>query len=98
MLQMKITDLQPGQIVYDCHRTKLGNTTMSSMGIWEVRIVSVDLENNRVEASWNGNRPQWRYESSWKKWRKVRPVLVGSLIKRIATRAELKAMEAQKHQ
>jgi len=66
------------------------------MDIWNVQIISVDLERNTVEASWNHNRPQTFREKSWKKWRKNKPVLVGNLIKRIATRAEIKAMEAQK--
>ncbi len=90
---MKITNLQPGQTVYDCHKSTLGNTSIRSMGIWHVHIISVDLERNTVEASWNHNRAQTYREKTWKKWRKSKPVLVGSLVKRIATRAELKAMQ-----
>ena len=48
-----------GDTLYDVHRTKMGNTTMSRMGCWEVRVIEVDKENQRIFASWNYNAPRW---------------------------------------
>lgn len=95
---MKIEKLIPGQIVYDVHSHRMGNTTMRTMGCWEVRIVSIDLEKGTVVATWNSNPAQTFYRNSIQKWREKKPVFVstGAFGKRIATRAELKATEASK--
>ena len=64
-----INKLKVGQRVYDYHKVKMGNTTMSRMGEWPVDIEEIDLEGNRVKASWNTNPSKWYYENSIKKWR-----------------------------
>ena len=93
---MKLEKLEAGMEVYDCHRHKLGNTTMSTVGVWRVRIVSVDRETQRVQASWNGNAPKTFYPRDVAKWREKEPMLIrgacGSA--RLATREELKAARA----
>lgn len=48
--------IKPGDRLYDCHRTKMGNTTMSRMGCWDVRVIEVDDRGALV--SWNGNAPE----------------------------------------
>lgn len=94
---MKFEKLKPGQIVYDLGRHKMGNTTISTVAIWEVRIISVDAERRRVEASWNGNRPRVFYESDARKWRERPPMLVEGFFgsRRLATREEIKAAKAK---
>lgn len=92
---MKIENLKPGQTVYDAHRHTMGNTTMRTMGVWDVRIISVDLEKGIVEYSWNGNEPR-KYYGRTVKWRANKPVLVGTISKRLATRAEIKAIKEAK--
>ncbi len=87
---MKLENLAPEQIVYDAHKSKMGNTTMRSMGVWQVKIISVDLERQTVEASWNDNSPRTYGKESWSKWRAVKPILIGSNIKRLATKEETK--------
>lgn len=90
---MKIEKLQPGMTVYDVHRHKLGNTTISSVGVWEVVIVSVDTEYQSVVARWNGNKERTYYRNTWSKWRANRPMLIRSPMgySRLATRAEIAA-------
>jgi hypothetical protein len=73
---MKIEKLKPGMMVYDVHRHKMGNTNMSSVGIWCVYIIDVDIENQVVVASWNTNQPKKFYRRDWLKWRLKRPELV----------------------
>lgn len=52
-----IKKIKPGQILYDKHRYKQGNTTISAWGVWPVKVISVDLQSNTILASWNGNKP-----------------------------------------
>lgn len=97
---MKFEKLQPGMVVYDVGRQKMGNTTMTTVAVWSVTIVSVDAETRSVMASWNGNRPSRYYEGSCKKWRETRPLLVrsGFGAYRLATKEEIaSAREAQKN-
>ena len=93
---MKFEKLEAGMVVYDVHRHKLGNTTMSTIGVWRVCIVSVDRETRRVQASWNNNPPKTFYPRDVAKWREKEPMLIrgalGSV--RLATREELKAASA----
>ena len=93
---MKFEKLQPGMVVYDVHRHKMGNTTISTVGVWRVRIVSVDHERQRVTASWNGNPARTFYPRDVAKWREKEPLLVrGALgVARLATREEQKAARA----
>lgn len=65
--------IKAGDILYDCHRTKMGNTTMSRMGVWEVRILEIDIERYRALCSWNGNAPQWWRQDKLYKLRRNKP-------------------------
>ena len=90
---MKFEKLTPGLVVYDVHRHKLGNTTMSTVGVWKVHIVSVDHEAKRVTASWNGNPAKTFFYGDAMKWREKKPLLIRGAFgrARLATREELKA-------
>lgn len=93
---MKIENMKPGMTVYDVHRHKMGNTTMSTVGVWPVKIVSVDMENRAVTASWNWNAPRVYFEREATKWRERKPLLIKTAIgaHRLATRAEIAAKKA----
>ena len=93
---MKFEKLKPDMVVYDVHRHKLGNTTMSTVGVWKVRIVSVDNESKRVTASWNGNPAKTFFYGDVMKWREKEPMLILGAFggARLATRDELKAARA----
>ena len=87
---MKIEKLQPGMVVYDVGRHKMGNTTISTVSVWSVRIVSVDAEARTVVASWNSNPAKTYREGVWSKWRAKRPQLVRMAFgnQRLARRGE----------
>ena len=73
-IKMKIEKLKPGMIVYGVGRTKMGNTTMTTVSVWPVRIISVDLEKRSCIAVWNMvNKAQAFYERSISKWREKEP-------------------------
>jgi hypothetical protein len=90
--EMKFENLKPGMLVYDVGRSKMGNTTLSTVGVWRVRIESVDVEARRVTASWNSNPPKTFYPREVAKWREKEPLLIrGSFGRaRLATREEMK--------
>ena len=95
---MKIENLKPGQTVYQTRSYTLGNTTMRTVGVWEIVIKEVHLEDpNRpyVVASWNTNRAEKFYIRSVKTWKKEKPVLVGRQggPQHLATREEKKSIK-----
>lgn len=93
---MKIEKLHPGMTVYYVGRSKMGNTTLSTVSVWSVYIVSVDADNKTVVAKWNGNPQRTYYFGTWSKWREKRPMLVrtGMGAHRLANRAEISAAKA----
>ena len=68
-----IAKLKPGQILYDVHRTKMGNTTVSRLGCWPVEVVEVDPEGRWIVAKWNYNRPRKMYRSQVAKLKVRKP-------------------------
>jgi len=90
---MKLEKLQPGMVVYDVHSTRMGNTTLRTLGVWLIRIVSIDADRRTCVASWNGNTPRTYYESEISKWKAEEPYLVrsGMGYLRRPTREEAKA-------
>jgi hypothetical protein len=87
-----ISKLKPGDVLYDVHSHKMGNTTMTTMGCWTVRVIEV--HEDHIVASWNGNTAHRMYEHNVKRLRVNKPVFVKSGFgKRLATRAEIKAMK-----
>lgn len=57
---IKFEKIEPGMRLLDVHRQKMGNTTMSQLGCWEVFIVSVDKDKRSAMVRWNGN-PEERW-------------------------------------
>lgn len=52
-MAIKFADIASGMTLYDRHRHKMGNTTMTDLGEWPVKILSVDQFG--AEVVWNGN-------------------------------------------
>lgn len=94
---MKIEKIKPGMTLYDVGRTKMGNTNISTVRIWTVSVISVDLEKRSVRASWNGNLPRDFFEYSWRKWRLKEPMTITTFMgrRRLATRAEIAESKAR---
>ena len=57
-MAIKFEKIKPGMVLYDRHRRRMGNTTMTTLGEWSVRIISVDPETRSATVSWNGNREE----------------------------------------
>jgi len=81
-------------MVYSVERQKMGNTTLTTMSVFSVRIVEIDPEKQWVLASWNGNTPRKFYKHAVSKWRGKKPAMISGIFgsQRLATREEIKAM------
>lgn len=93
---MKIESLKPNMRVWDVGRRRMGNTTISTVCVWAVDVKLVDLEGRKVTASWNGNSYRVFGEHEVSRWRLSEPVTIAAGMmgrRRLATRAELKAMK-----
>lgn len=90
---MKFDQIEPGTKVYAVGKTKMGNTTLTTVSVWPVFVEAVDAERKIVTARWNGNPARKFSQSSYAKWRKTPPELVtnGLGMKRLATKAEIAA-------
>ena len=72
---MKFEKLKPGMVLFDVGRHKMGNTTISTVSVWQVRVLEVH-EDRSITASWNSNQPKKMREREWSRLRAKRPELV----------------------
>jgi hypothetical protein len=61
-----ISKLKAGQVLWDKHKYKMGNTTMTTWGLWQVNVIEVDADGQWIFASWNGNKPKRMYSNEVK--------------------------------
>lgn len=66
-MAIRYEKIQPGMTLYDRHRYKMGNTTMSTLGEWKVKILELVPDKRAAKVSWNGNPSTVWYEHSLKK-------------------------------
>lgn len=98
---MQFEKLEPGMVLWEVRRSKMGNTNLSTQGMYRIDIVSVDKEARTFTARWNSN-PARTYTAgspSLRKWRKNKPMMVQTGLwgqMRLATREELKAAKESK--
>lgn len=56
-MAVKYEQVKAGDVLFDCHRYRMGNTTMSRMGTWLVTVL--EIKDGGAMVSWNGNRPEF---------------------------------------
>ena len=61
--------VKPGDTLYECRRQKMGNTTMSRMACWSVKVIEV--HENHVTASRNTNPPRTFGRRAVETWRRT---------------------------
>lgn len=69
---IKFGKIKAGDILYDVHSYRMGNTTLRSMGVWTVRVISVS-DNGTAMVSWNGNPAEKWYAHKLEKLRAKKP-------------------------
>lgn len=57
-MAIKFDKITPGMELLDIHRQRAGNTTGSVLGLWHVRVISVDAKTRSAQVSWNHNPAQ----------------------------------------
>lgn len=73
---MTLDKLKPGMTVYEVQRQRMGNTSIRTVVVYDVRIIEIDAERQHVLASWNGNPVRRYIRRQWSKWRLNEPKLL----------------------
>lgn len=66
--------LKAGQVYYTVTKGRLGNTTLRTVSIHEVKVLEVHI--SYCMASWNHNKPERFYPGNVAHWKVERPVTV----------------------
>lgn len=87
---MKFEKIKAGDTLYDVHSYRMGNTTMRSVGVWDVYVVSINQAEGYALAKWNGNPAQRWDRRRLEKLRAKKPRLVTTFAggQRLARRDE----------
>ena len=66
---IKIESLKAGDVLWDCHSERAGNTMLRREGTWQCQVVEVAPDGSWALISWNGNkaRAYTSVPSSWKR-------------------------------
>lgn len=67
-MAIKFDLVKVGDVLYDCHMQRMGNTTMRQMGTW--RVVITEKREYGVMASWNWNPPSYFPARIVERWRR----------------------------
>jgi hypothetical protein len=70
-MALKPESLRVGEVVFDVHRERAGNTMMTRLGWWTVKII--ELRDGGAVVSWNGNKPEFRSNHSLRRYRRKLP-------------------------
>ena len=90
---MRLTRVKAGDVLWDVRGHRVGNTTMRTVSVYEVRVLEVrdgDGVGPEVWATWNGNAPRWYTEHDARRWRKTEPRTITTWCgaQRLETRAD----------
>jgi hypothetical protein len=55
LMAIKFEKLEVGMRLFDIHKQRMGNTTMSEWGCWNVEILSIDRIRRTAMVCWNSN-------------------------------------------
>lgn len=70
MAAIKTSEVKVGDVLYDVHREKAGNTTIGIEGCWEAVVSAVAEDGSWAEARWNGNAARRHRETFPKGWKR----------------------------
>lgn len=72
-MAVKFETVKPGDVLYDVHSHRMGNTTLRTWGCWPVVVESVDYERGRAVVRWNGNAAETWYRHQIVRLRRKEP-------------------------
>jgi hypothetical protein len=70
-MMVAFNSIKAGDVLYDCHKQKMGNTTMTRMATFSVKVIEIDAAKRKALCSWNGNKPNWYSERDIKALRRT---------------------------
>ena len=62
--------VQVGDVLWDCHKRRMGNTTVSEMSCWQVKVLEISEDRKTFQCSWNTNPARTYYRSQIAKLRR----------------------------
>lgn len=65
-MAIKFEKIVAGMRLYDRHKHRMGNTTINTIGEWDVKVIEVHAAERCATVSWNGNRPEQWFEGALK--------------------------------
>ena len=71
---VSILTVKAGDRLWDCHKRRIGNTTIKKMSCWTVDVIEVNITANGdgyILASWNGNAPEKMYARNIARFRRT---------------------------
>lgn len=71
-MAIKFEKIKPGDVLWDYHSERAGNTTMRRWGNWPVHIIEIHADTQTAIVSWNGNRPQKWFRRQLEKLRRAK--------------------------
>ncbi len=69
----KFSTIKAGDVLFDVHREKMGNTRMSRLGCWTVEVLEVNHDEGWALCRWNGNAPERKYRRALARYRRSPP-------------------------
>lgn len=97
-MAIKYEKIKVGQVLYDVHSHRMGNTVMRTLGIWTVQVMELYPEERAALVSWNGNPPsKWRsmqLERLFANKPLTKTLITGRVVK--LTREEIKTLKEKK--
>jgi hypothetical protein len=70
-MAIKFDTIKVGDVLYDCHKTLMGNTKIRRMGCWSVKVLEIRPDNTGAMCSWNGNRATFYSRRSLERLRRT---------------------------
>lgn len=68
-MPIKFESINNGDVLYDCHKYRMGNTTRTAWGTW--RVIVIEKGDHGAMASWNANAPRFFSRRSLEKLRRT---------------------------
>lgn len=69
-MMVAFTSVKAGDMLWDCRKVKAGNTTMTRLSCWRVKVIEVTEDG--AMCSWNGNPPRKYYPRQFNALRRTK--------------------------
>lgn len=71
-MAIKFETIKTGDVLWDNHSERAGNTTGRRWGNWKVKIIEINHAERWATVSWNGNPPKRWYRDQLQRLRRTK--------------------------